>query len=356
MIKDNFSELVNKIFYEEIVPECANRTLSIGDFSPTLYFKTQINYDYKLTDKDINPDPILIINNKEEFDKFLCKYAKIAVDFYANGHITHDNLKYVMSLVFANASDYELSNPIMYLDRRIKMLENNLLFEKQTKFLNYDAKTEIVKANVVLEAPYIFKTTIFNEEDSYMLPNIMFGICDDTAYVYAIQNKFKEKNKLQKKINRLLFKFNDGFKEEEKDELLNGTDVTMSFIASILTFINYLNENNISKIKIMPQMPIRYNSHYESYNRRLSHFKEVYTDEEFIDYKNLHDDINKSYDDNIYMKIIRTFYRMSMQGDVINMNYSLVSLIDGLDININSDGSFNNDLYNEIYNKGNSIK
>ena len=348
MENDKLFLYVKKIFYGEIISECASKSLKIKDFSPTLYFKTSIDGSYKLNEED-KAEPVLVIDNKDEFDKALYEYAKEAIKFYGNNHITHNNLKFVMSLVFANASPYDLANPVSYLKHRLALIKNDLSETMYSKFLDYHMKVEIKKQDVILEAPFAFKATIFDEEDEYELPQILFSSNLDTAYVYAIQNKFKNNNKLSKKIKRILYKFNSNFDDNEKDEVLNATDVTMSFIASIVLFIKYLNSKEIDKIVLKTNMPVRYNSHYESYNRRLKHYKEIYTDSEYKAIKDMYKEKNSLYNDNIFMKIVRTFYRISKQGNVIDLDYSFFNFNSDINILLNKEGNFNNDLYNQIY-------
>ena len=351
MTDDKLFLLVKDIFYNEVVVECDNKTLEIDDFRPTLYFKTKSSNNDYMYDKSMKHiEPLLIIDNKEEFDKYLFIYVKKALMFYADNKITHNNLKYIISLVFVNATSYDLSNPIIYLRHRINMLNNEIKYNSYDKFLEYNVKTEVVKENIVLESPYSFRITLSDDINIYELPRIMFGIDNNIAYVYAIQNKFRKNNDLKKKINRILFKFNKDFTDESDNYFLNGKDVTMSFIASIIYFIKYLNSINISSIKIVPIMPIRYNSHYESNNRRLEAASHMCSEDEYNKYEMELKEKDKLYDDNIFMKIVRTFYRISMQGDVVNINFDPLSLIDGINISIDEDGLFNNELMNEIYN------
>lgn len=60
---------------------------------------------------------------------------------------------------------------------------------------------------------------------------------DDTLYIYAIQNIPQEKTNYTKKINRALYKVNDGFTDESTADL---KDTTASFLivsAILLSFM-----------------------------------------------------------------------------------------------------------------------
>lgn len=210
------------------------------------------------------------------------------------------------------------------------------------------------KLSPMLEAPCSFALELNDEEHNYVLPNIIFGISYDTAYIYAIQNKFLENNPLRKKINRLLFKINDGFLSNNESDIFNAKDVSMPFVASIVIFIDYLKKIGIEKIIVPVNLPIRYNSHYESFNRRINYAISKYSDDEFNSYKEHLEKQNKAYDDNTIMKLVRTFYRVAMQGDVLKINKYPFECGSNLCMKINKYGSFNNDFLNDIFN--NSLK
>lgn len=350
--------MVEKIFYEEIILECSSKTLSIGDYYPTIFFDVKIledNIDTSLKD-EINPKPKLIINNKKEFIKALESYVKKGIDFYYNGDFSHDNVKSLIAYVLSNATNNDLVNPVSFLRLRESFLNENyeLYNNLERNFLGYSGTMKLKKLSPMLEAPYSFALELNDEEHSYVLPNIIFGISDDTAYIYAIQNKFLENNPLRKKINRLLFKINDGFSSDDISSVFNAKDVSMSFVASIVTFIDYLKKIGIEKIIVPINLPIRYNSHYESFNRRINYAIIKYSDDEFNSYKEDLEKQNKAYDDNTIMKLVRTFYRVAMQGDVLKINKYPFECGSNLCMKINKYGSFNNDFLNELFN--NSLK
>ena len=67
-------------------------------------------------------------------------------------------------------------------------------------------------------------------------------------------------------------------------------------------------------------------------------------------------DCHKYYDDNTILKLIRNFYRLQSQGDVLKINK--YPFMDGsiLSININKNGMFNNEILNELLNNSKIIK
>ena len=201
--KSEEDKMIEKIFYDEILPECSSSKLVIGDFSPTIFFDVKIEEENINTFKKdvINPKPILVINNKREFNKALNEYVVRGIDFYYKGVINHDNIKSLIAYVFSNATNEDLANPVLFLKLRKAFFDfipsvNSI----KKNILGYDGKISINKLKPNLEAPLSFEVEVNNEEQIYIFPNIIFGINEDTAYIYAIQNKFLENNSLRKKL------------------------------------------------------------------------------------------------------------------------------------------------------------
>lgn len=348
--------MIEKIFYEEIIPECSSDTLTIKELKPTISFDVKIkedNIDTCFLDM-VNPKPVLVINDKTAFFKELEKYVSKGIKFYYNGDKSHDNVKSLIAYVLANASTHDLVNPVPYLQLRTSFLDVNneitdCIFKKD--LLGYDGIIKINKLKPFLEAPYSFSYELKDEESKYVFPNVIFGINKDTAYVYAIQNKFLENNPLRKKINRMLFKIGAGFSDESDSDVFNARDVSMTFVAVLIVFTNYLIKIGIEKISVKVNLPIRYNSHYESYNRRIDYAINRYCDDEFIKYKDKLEKENEAYDDNTIMKLIRTFYRVVMQGDVLKIDRYPFIYGSEFVLAINKEGRFYNEFCNELFNK-----
>lgn len=345
--------MIEKIFYDEIIKECSGKTLVIGDFKPTIFFDVKILEDEIDTTKkdEINPKPILYIKNKKHFFKALEEYISLAIAFYYNGVVSHDNVKSLMVYVFSNATWDDLNNPVKFLELRKSFLTNSINPSNvKRSVIGYDGTIIIDKLSPILEAPYSFKVVIQDGEHKYEFPNIIYGIDNGSVYVYAMQNKFLHNNSLKKKINRLLFRINEGFIDDSISDVFNSKDVSMSFVASLIIFIDYLKKISISKIVVPVNLPIRYNSHYESYNRRINYYSKKYTDDEFVAYKAELEKKNKAYDDNVIMKLIRTFNRISVQGDVLKINNYPFTCGSELSLSINYDGNFYNQFCNELFN------
>ena len=95
-------------------------------------------------------------------------------------------------------------------------------------------------------------------------------------------------------MRKFSIKVEDSFDSDN----FNISDITMSFVASIIMFINYLNENNINKIEVKVNAPIRYNNHFEANERRLRYKEKVLSDSEYQEYKKMIEKQNEAYTGN----------------------------------------------------------
>ena len=332
------------IFYNEIIGEMEEGTLSIGDLKPAI----------KLSFKENNHSYVKI-NDKRTFDKALISYVKKSISFYYNDIYSYINIKSAISYVFANITLNDYDNIENYLNLRSSFLDENYNEEVNDSFLGYASNISITRSKDFLEAPGCFKYTITDGENIFELPTIYYGIKDDCAYVYAIQNKNKNNNNLQKKINRLLYKINEGYSEENYDETLNGRDIPMSFAASLILFIKYLKTKNINGIKLIGNMPVRHKAHIESNNRRLNYHKKIYTDQEYVEYEKEIERKNDVYN-NVHKRLFRTFYRVLKEGNVLSVIPPDEVISSNFNFSINYNGKFNNDFCNQLFKPNNKIK
>lgn len=343
-------EQINSIFYDEIVPECAYGKLDIDGVNPAIAFNTNIEGNLISNPQEKEYLPCLSIKDVNTFNIYLQDYVKEAIRFYYDNDFSHDNIKSVISYLIANLTDIELSDSIKAIITRTNMLREKVEEDTvNTSFLGYDCEIEIKKLKPFLETPYSYNIKIKDKEEQYDLPSIMFAIENDTCYIYAIQNKKTSDTKLRKKLNRVFYKFNSNVQDKFDSENFNITDVTMSFMASSLVFLNYLNSIGISSINVKVNMPIRYNNHFSSNNRRLEYQKKTLSEEKYKEYETKIEKQNESYKENIVLKFMRTFYRLKEQGDVLQINGMPFAVSDSMQMTMNKEGSFTNDLCNAIY-------
>ena len=90
------------------------------------------------------------------------------------------------------------------------------------------------------------------------MPHICTGIYENKAYIYAVQNHeyFLDENsqKFKKKINRLLYKVNENFKDSVENDNMNNpqniSGISPSAIISLSIVLGLLKSHNISNIEV----------------------------------------------------------------------------------------------------------
>lgn len=375
-------EQILKIFYEEIIPQAVNgkieiitsrseNKLDIDSFS--ICFNTRIINDGKEFYEN-DEVPLLLIKDKNKFDEYLFNYISIYNDYLNNLNTnkldmlypkdSYENYKYLLALTFFNASPSDFNNPVEYLKNRI----NFILDETFNKYKNYENISNIeewdslIECKILdnypsLESPHSLSFRIRRNDDVFELPKITYGISNNIAYVYAVQNKKnKELETYQKKINRNLYSFNKGivdrkeyYEYKSSDYYAeNITDVSMSSLLSITLFLKLLKENNINNIVVVPYLPLRYFEKRITTQRSLKPLELVYG-KEIIESKNkeLNDkrDFNQN---NMTNKMLRSFRRVLYQlgnGKII-MPFEVSEF---MHIEINDNLKLHDNILNKIY-------
>ena len=128
----------------------------------------------------------------------------------------------------------EILNPLVAAQERVKKACDKLgmedkVFEKysdgkiigESDLLDSEILVELKKENICNETPYAFEISFVKQTNDnqlvYKLPTVRFGISKDKSYIYAIQKaktnedeQSTEELAYQKKINRLMYKVNQG--------------------------------------------------------------------------------------------------------------------------------------------------
>lgn len=249
-------EDILKIFYEEVVPVASSTgDLKIDGINYNLSFNTKI-LNNKIN--GINSDlPMLMISDVDNFNNKLALYINEAIKVFDDrrfeyakemfcGSKKEDQVKFLMMVLFSNAREEDFRNPVSYLDMELDFLKNRDLVDKYYDYtkiasvdeLDSDIEIRFQRQNPNLETPYVFSSRLVKKTDDkreyFDLPNISYGVSDDTAYIYTIQGKKKNiEDKFSKKINRALYKINSGV--EPTDEYLEYRIMEkMIFIRKIL--------------------------------------------------------------------------------------------------------------------------
>ena len=162
---------------------------------------------------------------------------------------------------------------------------------------------------------------------------------DDTLYIYAIQNISQEKTNYTKKINRALYKVNDGFTDESTADL---KDTTASFLIVSAILLSFMQAKNINKIKISSILIERWNA------KRIAISKKV-------KYKNLtNEETEKLIKEqeriqaNLTEKFLRTFLRLSEQYNNLNITAYPYEIDSYLSLEVAGRLTSENKLLNDI--------
>ncbi len=211
-----------------------------------------------------------------------------------------DVLRNALTQVWFNANEYDFANPEQFLDQSIRILRDES-FDNCAEQADLGNIESMRKSNLVVqrvpqsgsnESPFMLNVELHLEDGTVRadLPSIRYAVetgedGEKTVYIYAIQKQKdeygdEESQKLQKKINRQLFKLNKGVLDAESGEFKeyhkkrkareledneeypeNISDVSLSAVFSLVTFIALLRKEGIKKIKAPAFLPLRWQAH-----------------------------------------------------------------------------------------------
>ncbi len=197
-------EQIFNIFYEEIIPNASKTGIILVDgIKYHIHFNTQIhNHQVHNVDGTI---PLLTINNVNDFNDKLVEYIEKSMVFFADskfdsvkervcGFKKEDQIKYLLTILFANCTENDFNNPVLYLQRQIDFIDNNQLCENYAMYTYVANIPEFDNASIevlstsqepTLETPYVFSSRIKNDNSDqyYDLPNISYGISNGIVYI-----------------------------------------------------------------------------------------------------------------------------------------------------------------------------
>ena len=209
-----------------------------------------------------------------------------------------------------------------YLNKGIELDINNNFFNSKLAIKNNIH-------GIAMETPYKIDVSLINDINdkkvSYNLATITYGIAiengEKVCYIYSLMKPKNKKSSdmedeyYDKKIARKLYKLNEGIEQYEMNEYFdykegnfkyypegNITDVTPSFVLSLNVFMALLQRENITKVRGVPYLPLRYLS------RDLT--ADMYDEDKKYQLKLRNDSIQ----DNITNKFIRTFRRLEFHN------------------------------------------
>jgi hypothetical protein len=369
------------LFYE-VVREAKDGKICIDGEEWGIAFNTIIYQNGKQKEEHFNDKNIstLVIKNEERFFPLLEEYIAREIDanrrcvWFSNNELD-TRIKFILAYLFANASTEEFLNPEDMLRRRIDFLDDNTFEELNegkivplgNTFGNSDIFIQRNPQSVMMETPWKIDISlckwIEDEMVSCPLSDISYGIREENGekvcYVYSMMKPKDKKDSsdreklFQKRLNRELYKLNEGVLEqeseafrrykngEEREYQENVTDVTQSFVLSLSIFVALLQKEGISKIKVVPYLPVRY------LGRQLAASKvsDPYREQELYER-------NKRIQDNCTNKFMRTFRRVAYHmGDDLEMHTVPYEVDEFMTFSLKSKThDLNNPMLNEVSN------
>ena len=276
---------MKEIFYE-LINEAVNGEITIDNEIWTCSFNTIINDLELINNRNIST---LVIKDEEKFLNLLEEYVLLEIDmnrkfYYISNENHKDKVKAIIMFLFINATLTDFINPTDFLRKRIAFLKDTT-FDKYDDYKKIKINNEPIDSiqiqkqtqSITMETPYKITISITNEQNiNIPIAEISYGIDNRTCYIYSIMKPKEKKNvsneeiSFKKKLNRYLYKLNEGILEQESDEFKNYkrglsqyypeniTDVTHAFVLAATIFISLLQKEQIYNIKIVPYLPIRY--------------------------------------------------------------------------------------------------
>lgn len=317
---------MKEIFYE-LINEAVNGEITIDNEIWPCSFNTIINNFELINHNNIST---LVIKDEKIFLNLLEEYILLEIDmnrkfYHITNEIYKNKIKAIIMFLFINATPTDFVNPNDYLKKRIAFLKDTT-FDKYDDYKKIKINNEPIDSiqiqkqtqSITMETPYKITISITNEQNiNIPIAEISYGIDNKTCYIYSIMKPKEKKNisneeiSFKKILNRYLYKLNEGILEIESNEFKNYkkglsqyypeniTDVTHAFVLAAAIFITLLQKEQIYNIKIVPYLPIRYQSREIVAQKQLD--KET---------KNALLKRNETIQENATNKLLRTFRRI----------------------------------------------
>ena len=275
------SDLKTKLIVEKVFNQAKNGVVTIGDDQLghwTFYTRFFNNINNKNNTTNSNY-PTIKISDYPLFLNETTQYLNTAKKFYSRDQDYFDfsdesfpEKLFLDLIVNCTSSDFE--NIIPYIQNRTKMLETPVKTGRfdMGNFGDLNFVGIVTKRFSNLEGPYRF-IPVFEDpatHTEFRLPTVTFGIVDDKATVFAMQNEdTNQTNPLAKKLDRYFRKVN---KDVDPNDII--ANVSPNAVVSLTLFVEYLKQHNITNITSPTLMPIRYNANLVSKFNRYKNSEE----------------------------------------------------------------------------------
>lgn len=354
------------IFYNSIIKEATIGRIDCSipfnmPFSTYIYEANEL-YECINSDKEILI-PTLIIQNKNDFDNLIKEYVTLALEFYEENNFPEEILNYklyeetkkickekmILTLLWSNATSDDFKNPNQYLRKRIEFLKNYYETYHQLGYcesLKGNIELKVTKDSIMNETPTQLEISLINDlGEKYIFPQIKFGIYNEEAFIYAVQNRKSENNAYTKQINRILYKIGEGFDSKvdnfETYEEGNLKDVTSSFVVALNICLFYLNSLGIENISVPAVLIERWNAKSMALKlkAKIFNYSQEKINEEINNQEKIWTNLNE--------KFIRSFRRLEHHHESLNITSEPFLVDSFLHIHINNYISCNNELLRE---------
>lgn len=202
--------------------------------------------------------PSVFVNDSVSFFEYLTEISNSLIKLYCeyNEHRNARELSIkLLRRIWLRMGIEDISNVNIFLKKQLEFANNRTLDTHAeilfTKFYGYDVSMRTVVNRTWDESTRSMIFRIHDDSSSYELPHIMYDIDENNVcYIYAIQNgKRVEKDK---KIERKLYKLNDGIKDP---------NLHPNKVFSMILFIKLLKEKGIKKMRIPSMQVLSYRYH-----------------------------------------------------------------------------------------------
>ena len=332
--------------FRKVIEEASTGIISANDAKFAMLFETMIDGE-KITLKSLKyrdiASPILHITDLENFKILLKEYVDRAYIFYGISEYQnkYDIYKELIALLWSNATLEDFLSPNQFLEKRIEFFNNPIInVNKKLTTLNASLYVNMYTGDELAETPYYLNAELLKGNNSYHLPRVYFGIYDNKAYIYAIQNKDENKNnEFFTQIKRSLYKVNDGFNEPDyNDENLR--DITPSFVLVANILLGLLKCQGIREIVISSYLPMRY------INKQIIQKNNDLPSDKKYDYSDERINLIQS---NITDKFIRTFRRLEYHHSGVQVLSYPMDFDSNMHMVLDSYDDCNNALLHETF-------
>ena len=329
--------------------QCENGKVQVGE----VFYNVHFTINHYIDDK------VLVINvkNKELFYKYIKEFISLF-----NLNKREDILKNLVYL-FSNLSFSDFNDIELYIKRNIDFVKNRLFEDKSIPFLNDEVT--ITTRESYQKSPYSFISNITNGVDKYELPIISYGISDNVCYIFAVQDKNLDKSSgYSKKTKRLLYKINSGVYDAESLEYKdykenksnyypeNISDVSPGAILSLSIFFKQLYDLGITKVKVVPFLPIRHNAKKEAYQLKINYLIKKdnlnLEEQQLLEQKYLAEHLRIQ--NNLTQKFLRNFSRINHHLPNVSISSNPFEVDEYLNINL-SEFVKSDDILSEMINR-----